>query len=177
MNNNEIEFSIIWDFGCRGLYSEEIETYAANEIEEVLNELLQGKSNILQIGVMYKFNNEKVVHTMELSEIAEINKKLIENIKNNQEAKYFDSYCSCDFEFVSVPIDNKRIRFIITDYNNEPVVLFDNIISKDDFIAEITRVFNEIHIKTKEIVSEYSNRHNLNQEQGKELLSRLYEWR
>ena len=170
-------FSIIWDLGCRGLYCEEIEPYQSNDIEEILNELLQGNSDILQIGVMYKFDNEKVVHTMELSEIAEINKDLIENIKNNQEARYFDSYCSCDFEFASIPVDDEKIRFIITDCNNEPIVLFDNIISKDNFLTEITRIFYEINNKIKEIVSDYIKRNNLSPKQGEELLNLLYEWR
>ena len=136
------EFSITWDLGCRGLYCEEIEPYQPNDIEEILNELLQGNSDILQIGVMYKFNNEKAVHTMELSEIAEINKDLIENIKNNQEARYFDSYCSCDFEFASIPIDDEKIRFIITNCNNEPIVLFDNVISNASFKKKLSKLSN-----------------------------------
>ena len=168
-------FSSKWDFGCRE-FDDDISVSEPKEIEQILDSIYYENDDILQLGVLYKCGHTRVCHTMEIPEIAWFRKEFLSPIQNNKPAKYFDSHCSCDFEFVSKVINDKYIRLIITDKNDEEKVVFDYIISKDDFLKEMDSVFNEIYKKVDALITDYGDRHNLSNEDRELLRTRLYEW-
>lgn len=174
MLNNEVKFSIDWDFGCGSINYDNLEVYGLDYIEEILDDKWQHNDDLLQIGVLYKCNGAKVCHTMELQEIKWIEDDLLEKVKNNEDAKYFESHCSCDFEFVITHFNEKYIRLTITDKNDEPEIRFDEVMLKEEFLTEMNRVFSEIKRKTDKIVEDYGNRHSLSNNEKEELKTRLY---
>ena len=113
---------------------------------------------------------------MELCEIKWIEKDLLEKVKNNENANYFESHCSCDFEFETTIINEKYIRLTITDKNEEPQIKFDEVILKNEFLSEMSRIFNEIERKTDELIDEYGKKNGLSCKEKEDLKTRLYEW-
>ncbi len=172
----ENTFSIDWDFGCGSFNYDDIETYELDDIEEILDDKWQHNDDLLQIAILYKCNDTKLCHTMELCEIKWIEKDLLEKVKNNEKANYFERHCSCDFEFETTVINEKYIRLTITDKNEEPQIKFDEVILKNEFLSEMSRIFNEIERKTDELIDEYGKKNGLSSKEKEDLKTRLYEW-
>ena len=172
-------FSIKWAFGYAVDWNfDAIEATEPEEIESILDYIYKRNDDLLQVAVLYEFEDSKACHIMEIPEIVWMRKELLEPIKNNEPARYFDSHCSCDFEFVSEVIDAQYIRLTITDKNteNDPIVKFDHVISKEEFLSETDRVFKEIYAATDKLIEDYSHRHNLSAAHKELLKTRLYEW-
>ena len=170
-------FSIQWSFGCRGLLCEEIEATSPEEVEETIDTIYKENDDILQLAILYSYDKTKACHTMEIPEIKWFRKEFLEPIKNNETAHYFDNYCSCDFEFVSTVVDNQNIHLAIMDKNDDkPILLFEHIISKDEFLQKMDKIFNEIYANIDKLIKDYTTKHNLTEDQRMELKKRLYEW-
>ena len=171
-------FTVYWAFGYTNEHYNSIEEDNPEDIEYTLDSLYKTYDGLLQVAVLYECGKTKACHVMELSEIANIRRNFLRTIADNQPAKYFDNHCSCDYEFVSTPINEKDIHLIITDKNieDDQIVRFDEVISKDNFLQQTDRVFNEICNKVKDLIEDYGHRHNLSTEQKEWLQRGLYEW-
>lgn len=178
ITKNSGTVSVSWAFGYTNEDYDGIDEDEPEDIENTLDNLYKNYDGLLQVAVLYEFGKTKACHVMELSEIANIKKEFLQPIADNQSAKYFDSHCSCDYEFVSTPVNEKEIHLVITDKNieNDQIVRFDEVISKDEFLQQTDRVFNEINDRVKDLVEDYGQRHNLSTAQKEWLQSGLYEW-
>ena len=178
MEQNDRKFSVKWAFGYANEDYNGIEEDSPEDIEDTLNYVYKENDDFLQIAVLYEYGAIKACHVMEIPEIEWIQKEFLQPIADNKPARYFDRHCSCDYEFVSKTVDENHIHLIITDKNIEedPIVRFDEIISKDEFLQEMDRVFNEIYAGVDNLVADYGNRHNLSAEHRELLRTRLCEW-